>query len=353
MAVISIKIKRKKSDMRYLKKIGFLLLLPSILWGQKFTWNTQFYSFFDNTEFAGSSYTIDQTMAGVSLAQFAGVKIDDKNSINAGVDVVKRLGSHKVIDDYHWMAFFQYVDKNTQFYAGSFHRQDLLEDYSSFFFQDSVNYYHRVMEGLFLKKGDENQFFKLWLDWTGLQTDSARESFFVGASGYKSFARNFHVDFQTYLFHYAGTRPVIPAYHVCDNFLTQASVGYHYKNNNGLNNLLISGGVLVGFERNRKYMNNYSVPVGFVGKADVEYKQFGMENLVYAGQPRMTMYSELGNAFYWGNPFLRGNFYWQNKLYWNAFHSEKVQGQLAWRTHFSEGKAKIEQLFILTASIGK
>ncbi|VBB46332.1 hypothetical protein TRIP_D390016 [uncultured Paludibacter sp.] len=338
--------------MKHIKIIFFLAIFPSILFSQKLTWEVGTDFFFDNTEFAKSSYTIDQTMAGIHLNPEIGVKWDRKYTLYGGVDMLKRLGSNDVADDIHLLAYYQFKDKKTLFRAGLFKKEDLLDDYSNFFFQDSVRYYRSVMEGLFFKKGNKNQFVKLWLDWTGLQSDTVRESFFLGASAYQGFAKHFFADFQSYVFHYARTQPPISDQYVCDNILAQVSVGYKYSYKNW-DKIVVSAGILAGFERNRKNMDDYYMPVGFVGKVDAEYKQFGMENLLYAGEQRMKLYNDLGNAFYWGNPFLRGNFYLQNKLYWKVFDTKYVSGQLASRQHFSEGKLYFEQLFTLSASIGK
>ena len=337
--------------MRLLKIIFLFVFFPVFLMGQKITFKQELDFFFDNTEFARSAYTTDQTMAGVHLRPEIGMGWDKKHTIFGGVDFLKKFGSNVAVDKTTLIAYYQYKDEKTLFQAGSFTKNELLSDYSNFFFQDSVKYFRPTMNGLFLKKGNDKRNIKLWLDWTGLQSATLRESFFIGASGNNDFNKNFFADFQMYVYHFAGTQPAMYDQHVCDNILAQASLGYKYSDKDW-NKVLVSGGILAGFERNRKYMNDAYMPIGFVGKADAEYKKWGTENLIYAGQPRMKLYSELGNEFYWGNPFLRGNFYWQNKLYWNVIKNRKVTGQLSLRNHYSQGKIYFEQLFTLSASIG-
>ena len=251
----------------------------------------------------------------------------------------------------HLLAYYQLKDENTLFKVGAFHRHDLLDDYSNFFFQDSVAFYKHTMEGLYFLKGDDRQFVKLWLDWTGLQSEEDRESFFVGASAYKEFGDLFFADFQSYMFHYATTRPNLEAQSVTDNLLGQLSAGVKYSNDRGLDNLKFSSGVLAGFERDRRNMDNYKTPLGLVLRADAEYKGFGTENLLYFGQSRMSFYEQYGNHMYWGNPFLRSANYIQNKLYWKFLDNEHVTGQLAAKTHFSEGKIFFEQMLTLSAHI--
>lgn len=330
----------------------FLFLSASML-AQHLDWKAGVNFFFDNTEFARSAYTTDQTMAGVNLSPEIGVKWSTENTVFAGVNVLKKLGSASFSNNIQLLTYYQFQDKKTIFRAGAFLKENLLDDYSNFFFQDSITYYRPTIQGLYLKKGDKKHFVKLWLDWTGLQSDTIRESFFLGTSAYQQLNDHFFFDFQSYVFHYANTQPAHPEQNVCDNILAQLSAGYHYKNQSGLNKLIFSAGILAGFERNRKWKDDYSMPIGLVGKADLEYKEWGIENLLYAGEPRMKLYGSLGGNFYWGNPFLQGKFYLQNKIYWKVFDTKYVSGQLASRIHCCEKNIFFEQLFTLSANINK
>lgn len=329
----------------------FSLLFPVFLFSQEFRYNTEVLFFFDNTEFAKSNLAIDQTMAGVSLTQELGWKFDKNHYIMGGVNAIKNLGGKNFLDKINFLAYYQLKDKNTLFKAGIFPRYGLLSDYSNFFFQDSIDFYNHTMEGLYLLKGNERHFIKLWLDWTGLQSETDRETFFIGASGYKKFGKLFFADFQSYMFHFATTRPNVDGLTVSDNLLGQLSIGLKHSNNNGLNNFRLSAGVLSGFERDRINMDNYGTPTGGVAQFDIDYKEFGMENLFYYGQERMVLYDRYGNQLYWGNPFLRSEMYYQNKLYWTFLDNKYVKGQVTARTHFSEGNFLFEQMLTLSARI--
>ncbi len=331
--------------------ITVFLFFPTLLFSQEFKWNTGIFFFFDNTEFAKSKLTQDQTMAGVRLSQEVGWMFDEKNYIMGGVDALKCLGGDDFINNFHFLAYYQLKDKNTLLKVGAFHRGDLLDDYSTLFFQDSIVFYKPTMEGVYFQKGDKQQFVKLWLDWTGLQSAEVRESFFLGASTYKEFGKYIFADFQSYMFHYATTRPSLPNMSVADNLLGQLSLGVKHSNKNGLDKLRFSAGVLAGYERDRRIMDDYKIPFGMVIRGDVECKSFGMENLLYLGQKRMEFYDDFGNQMYWGTPFLRGGNYFQNKLYWNFLDNQYVKGQLAAKTHVAEGNVYFEQMLTVSAHI--
>lgn len=326
--------------------------LPVSTTAQELQWNLNMNYFFDNTEFAPSGLSTDQTMAGVHFAPEIGMKWDGNHSLYGGVDLMKKSASKSVLDKAKLIAYYQFKNENTLFKAGAFPRADLLSDYSTAFFQDSINYYRPVMEGLYLKKGTEKEFFKLWMDWTGLQTNTDRETFYLGASAYKQIRGPFFADFQSYMFHFAGMNPINPDITVCDNLLAQLSVGVKYSNIWVFNNLMASAGVLSGFERDRYDINNYGTPIGAIIRLNADYKGFGTENNLYFGQPRMVLYRRYGNELYWGNPFYREGRYIESKLYWNVIETQTVHGQLAAKFHYTEGRVLFEQLFTLRAAIG-
>ena len=324
----------------------FLLSLPA----QKLVWNANLNYFFDNTEYAKSTITKDQTMTGVHFAPELGLTFDSVHSFFAGVDLLKTAGSQNVIDFIQPLAYYRYQNRKVSFYAGAFSRSEILSNYSDLFFQDSVNYYRPTMTGIFWQVGHKKSYFNLWLDWTGHQTATIRETFFVGASAHQHFGVMF-LDFQSYMFHFADTRPMNPTYSVCDNILAHLSVGVDYSNQTGIDTLLVAAGVLAGGERERSLANGSYFPVGAVIRLNAEYKGFGTENMLYFGNARDVFYNKYNNELYWNNPFLRAGFYFQSKWYLDVIRSQSVNGKLSCNLHFSEGKMMFEQVFTLKAML--
>lgn len=317
---------------------------------QDFQWKAGIHYFFDNTEFATSTLTKDQTMAGVHFSPEMGLKWDSLHSIFVGADVLKISGSENIIDIAQPIAYYRFQKKNSSFYAGAFPRSELLSNYSSLFFQDSITYYRPIMQGIFWQARSNSSHFNLWLDWTGHETPLRRETFFVGASAHQRL-KLFFLDFQSYLFHFANTQPRNPLYNVNDNALAHASVGVNYSNNSGIDTLLLAVGVLAGYERDRGIEHSTQNPIGAVIRMNADYKGFGTENTLYTGNPRNIFYAKHGNEMYWNNPFLRAGFYLQSKWYLNVIRSKYVDGKLGLNLHFSEGKMMYEQVFSLKAHI--
>lgn len=328
----------------------FLVFFVSFLYAQKPLWNMNANYFFDNTEYAKSTITKDQTMTGVHFNPELGLTFDSVHSIFAGGDLLKVAGSDKFVDYIEPVVYYRYHTPKSTFYAGVFPRSELFFNYSDLFFQDSVAYFKPTVQGIYWKAGTPNSFFNLWLDWTGHQTATVRETFFVGASAHHKFGLMF-LDFQSYMFHFADTRPMNPTYSVCDNLLAHFSVGVDYSNQTGIDTLLLAAGVLAGGERDRSVVNGSYFPVGAVIRLNAEYKGFGTQNMLYYGDSRDVFYNKYNNALYWNNPFLRSGFYFQSKWYLDVIRSQSVNGKLSMNLHFSEGKMMFEQVFTLKAML--
>lgn len=187
------------------------------------------------------------------------------------------------------------------------------------------------------------------MDWTGHAAADTRESFYLGLSG-KISGGIFFGDFQSYLFHYAGTFPENPAYGVSEQIQGMASVGLEYEAANSFKGLL-SAGIFAGFERDREAEESYK-PVGFTARADAELYGIGTENRLYTGDARMRLFPVYGGNLYWGTPFLRGSTYLQSKWYIRLLESHHVSARINCNLHFSEGHVLFQQVFSITANIG-
>lgn len=315
---------------------------------QDYLWKFDFDYFFDNREYKESSFTGPQTLNGIWITPAGGISWDSTHTIMAGVDLLKIPGMKHAVDKVDLTLYYQYQTPKTIFRAGSFPRRDALNNYSDFFFNDSVNYFMPLMQGLFWQIGRERNFFNAWMDWTGYATPENRESFFLGFSG-KVAKGSLFADFQSYLYHYAGTKPGNSLYGVSEQMQGVASLGIEFDSRKNFKGLL-SAGVFAGIERDRKADEDHK-PIGFISRANIEYSGIGTENTLYAGDPRMRFYNRYGGDLYWGTPFLQGSAYLQSKLYVRLLESDRVKVRLNGNLHFTEGNVLFQQTLTVSASI--
>ncbi|MDO9154904.1 MAG: hypothetical protein Q7U47_14550 [Paludibacter sp.] len=329
------------------------LFISLTCFAQQTYWAVDYSYFFDNTEFAHSQFAIPQTMTGMHFTPTMNIPLDSAHKIVAGVDVLMLSGASKRIQNVMPVVYYQYETNHQKLLVGSFPRSKAISNYSDFLFSDSISYFRPYLSGIYWNVGNKNTFANIWLDWTGSQTTTDKESFLVGLSGQYSFLKNFYVDFQSYLFHLAKTKPAITEQFICDNGQAIFSVGYKNNKFAGENLLKIAAGIFGGYERERSALNNINTPVGFIAQLHFESEYAGIDAKFYKGQSRMVLYPTYDNELYWGNPFLRSETYSENKFYIRIFNKEYLQAKIGYSLHVSENKLYHQQYFLLNASIDK
>ena len=310
---------------------------------QDFVWQAGVHSFFNNNEFEGSTVKTSQTMAGVHFVPQIGLSYHERHRIFVGIDAMQEFGSEKTIDFYAPIAYYQFEGEHFNFYMGSFPRKPLLKNYPRMFFQDSVFNYRPVMNGLFWEyRSLKDDYFNVWLDWTGRQTYEHRETFFMAGSGRYNqgifYGRHF-----IYMFHFAGTmNPNIPE-PVQDNGLMLTSIGIDLAKKANFEKLELNIGWSQGLERNRGSDDGWIKPGGFLSELNVEYRGIGLFNTFYAGQGQQSFYNNFQNRLYWGDPAYRATQYNRTDFYVNFIKTGFANVKLIYTLHFLENKMFHEQ----------
>ncbi|MCL1867670.1 MAG: hypothetical protein FWF72_01795 [Paludibacter sp.] len=313
----------------------------------KFLWNVEFSTFLDNHEFASSDFIEDKTLGGVNFAPQAGIAWKGENAVFAGVNLLKEFGTQQVIDKATLILFYRnkiYLKNNwTQsFYAGIFPRARLFSNYSDLLFWQPLTNYMPVIQGLYYEIRQNNNFANAWIDWTGKPTETVNESFYAGLSA-RANLKSYFIDFQGYYFHFANTNPKKPDFNLCDNGQALLRAGYNFQQKENQNfDFEIAAGVMAGYENERNVDNQKFMPIGFVANVDFKIANFGLNNLLYAGDKRLRLYQKYGEQLYRVNPFLQGNFYLQSEIFWQPFHSQTINGKIGLLTHLSQGRVMFE-----------
>lgn len=326
-------------------------MLTTTLVAQRTHWGAEISYFFDNTEFEKSSFVVDQTMTGIHLVPTLGINMDSTQRLITGANVLILAGAAKPFEAIFPLAYYSLIKTNQQLLIGSFPRAISLAHYSSFLFADSIRYFRPTVQGIFWNLGTKQNYVNFWLDWTGKQTTSNRETFFVGISSHVQFKNNFFVDFQSYLHHFANTNPPLAGSFLYDNAQMILKAGYQNNLFNNKAQFMLSGGLFLGYERERGGANKANLPIGIVSGLKIDTRHLGLESNLYSGDARFLYYSTQGNRLYWGNAFLRDKLYIENKLYLRLLNNRYVQGKISYQLHVSQGKLMHQQVFTLQASV--
>jgi len=329
----------------------FLVIVFSsieVLYAREYKWNVSFEYFFNNNEYAASTFAADNTQIGTWLNTLGGISWDNSHSIFGGINFLKIPGTQHTIDKIDLSIFYEFETSSVFFRAGAFPRQEVLSNYNTFFFRDSINLFMPQMQGVFFRLGNRNNFVNAWLDWTGMPSAEQRESFLFGFSGRASH-RIFFADFQSYVNHLSN-RAFDYDLGVSEQMQMLASVGIEHQTAKGFHTL-VSAGILASSERLRRQQLVYR-PLGFVARADAEFWGIGTQNLLYLGNPRMKFYEREGSALYWQTPFLQGSTYLHSRWYIRLLETPFAQVRFDYNLHFTEGKMLHQQMFTVSANIG-
>lgn len=323
----------KKINKKSLFYIIIFLTVSNSIFPQKLLYKAELNNFFDNNEFSGSLLKSSQTMAGTHIAPQIGVGFGKKHKILAGLDIMHEWGSNKIVDFTSIIAYYEYSGKYFRFSAGAFPRKERLDKYPKMFFQDSINNYRPTVNGVFWEFAHRKNYLNVWLDWTGRQSPTRHEAFFMGWSGRYNY-KMLYVQHFGYMFHYASRMspnhdPVI------DNGLILTQLGIDLAKITGLNQLETNLGWSAGLDRERG-AGGWHTPQGLLWETKVEYRGLELNNSYYRGKGQQTFYAQHGNDLYWGEPLYRSTEYNKLDLILHFFKSNIVNIKFVYSFHFVE-----------------
>ncbi|MDR2118511.1 MAG: hypothetical protein LBP25_03125 [Tannerellaceae bacterium] len=321
------------------------------LGAQDVVWKTGVHSFFDNTEFGGSAVQIPQTMAGVHLAPEAGLSLDGTHRVFAGADLLHEYGSERAVDFFNPVVYYEYAGTPFRFYAGAIPRRLALDRYPRMFFQDSILNYRPVIHGVFWEYRHRHSYANVWLDWTGRQTRTRHEAFFMGWSGRYGFAGGMiYAQHFGYMFHFAGMMNPVIDESIHDNGLMLTSLGLDLSEKTGFAKLEANLGWAIALDRDRG-IGVWNKPQGILAETKIEYRGLGLFNSWYKGGSQQVYYSDHGNLLYWGDPVYRATEYNRLDLYIRFIQTAAVTLKFAYSLHFMEKNMYHEQAFYATFNL--
>jgi hypothetical protein len=322
--------------------LSILFISPDTFCQEK-NWKVGLFNFFDNSEFANSALKIPQTMAGIRIDPEAGLLWDSVHRVNIGVSLLHEFGSPEAIDKFYLTAYYEFCKGPSRFIMGAFPRTMAIDNYPRLFFQDSISYYRPNINGLFWEYRKRQNYINIWLDWTGRQSETVHESFFMGLSGrYNSgvfYAENFG-----YIYHFAKIMNPVVDEPIHDNGLFSTAAGIDLAERTGFRKLEADAGWVVGLERSRAVDAGWFVSNGLLVEARLEYKWFGFFNSFYKGGGLMNYYNDHGNDLYWGDPVYRAKTYNRSDFYLSFLQNHTINIDLTYSLHFLESRVYHEQM---------
>jgi len=316
---------------RFILFFSFSLLFSN-LYSQKLQeWNIQSHTFLDNREYF-NRYTKPQTIFGSRLGITAGFSLDSVHLLQVGSDFLYELGSTYEDIKIKPIVYYKYRTENVQFTFGSFPRDTNVE-YPKILHNDTLAYYRPNVEGgmlyLKIKKGYQ----KIWIDWTGRQTETVNEAFMAGTYGKYNFDKFFFENYY-YMYHHAGT---LTKHFLRDNGGGLFLLGLDATEKHHM--IFVTG---LAFSTDRVRPDPYDVSIGF-------YNRLEYVNKIYVG--RITHYLGKGLSLAYGDPFYKAGNYLRFDAEANFIQHKNVNLQLKFSFHVTDDGLDSSQMLKLVFNL--
>ena len=300
-----------------------------------------FHGFVDNREYAKSN-RYSPTYFGARFSPEIGLLADSAHRFRVGINVLKQFGSKDFTDKVDQVIYYQYKKQNNTFFIGAFPRLGLIDDYPIALLSDTLSYFRPNIEGMLYQYQTEKFRQNIWIDWTGKQTATDRETFLFGFSG-KYQPGMFYLSHYAYMFHNALSGISTPEQHLEDNGAVQLQFGLDLGKRTFLDSLTISAGPMISIERTRN-VTGIQTPKGFITYLYAGYKQFNLRNTFYAGG---------GHHLINGDVFYSAKQYDRLDLGWTPISYKNIEGGFVFSFHFLDNIINSEQTFSLRYRISR
>jgi hypothetical protein len=274
----------------------------------------------DNREF-DNGLSRSQTIFGTLGTIEIGTTIE-KNSLFAGISELYEFGSRI---DFHLprlILYYKFENQNKVFQFGSFPRLGMI-DFPLAMLADTLQYFRPQIEGMLGKLTGNWGYQLAFVDWTGRQTKTVRESFMAATSGEiklnKWFFRNYIL-----LNHLAHSAEKPVDQHIRDYFGFALLPGIRWGCNKW-SGCQLQGGLLTSIYRERSVTDGFLIRNSFLLEGTCCYSNFTLLNTLHMGK---SLQFALGDPLYRSTSYLRSDFIW------NFINFKNVKARFNWSFHW-------------------
>lgn len=307
----------------------------SVSYAQTFDWYANFENIMDNREY-DHSIGHDQTILGARIDVAIGLKQDSVSGVYGGVNYMLEYGGEMDSITPTLNLYYVIDREDFGFYAGSFPRNKVVQS-PLFMISDTIRYYTPNMGGMafeFRRKwGKQN----IFVDWTGRQSATKRESFLAGFSGlYKH--KIFYLENYGYMYHYALRSTYDPSEHIQDNGVATVYAGIDLSEKTACHILKCDIGAIGNYDRKRP--EDIVFNTGIMGRANIHYQRFGVDVTSYWGD-------KLDLPL--GDPLYRNGNYTRIDLCAVPIIKDHIESIFKYSLHVTGGVVSSSQQFFLIA----
>ena len=291
-----------------LKILTLLTLISCAINAQKFVYDIDFLTFFDNRESRIPSYP-SKTLFGVRLSPEIGFEINDSTYGNhrlmAGASYIQPFGSQWTDIKIRPTIYYRYRQQGFDLSLGFVPWRNIRTSLPDYLFSDSLRYFSPNIQGVHFGYSSRHGFAEFICDWRGMQSPETREAFRLLLAG------EYHHQWlfaggNAQLNHLASR---LNAYDgVCDDITAQPFVGVNFSQLTPLDTLALRTSYILSYQRERR-TNTLYIAHGFLAELSLKWRFLAVENNLYIGNPLMPLYPQYGPQLNQGETFYQHPIY--------------------------------------------
>ena len=291
-----------------LKILTLLTLISCAINAQKFVYDIDFLTFFDNRESRIPSYP-SKTLFGVRLSPEIGFEINDSTYGNhrlmAGASYTQPFGSQWPDIKIRPTIYYRYRQQGFDLSLGFVPWRNIRTSLPDYLFSDSLRYFSPNIQGVHFGYSSRHGFAEFICDWRGMQSPETREAFRLLLTG-EYHHQCFFAGGNAQLNHLASR---LNAYDgVCDDITAQPFVGVNFSQLTPLDTLALRTSYILSYQRERR-TNTLYIAHGFLAELSLKWRFLAVENNLYIGNPLMPLYPQYGPQLNQGETFYQHPIY--------------------------------------------
>lgn len=287
------------------------LLVSAFAEAQTLKCDLDFQYLFDNWELdsGGKEFKPSGTLSGAVFTPWLGIEsrgMGASHSLMAGAEFFRHSGQSEKRDVWTETMFYWKSELALEHggiftgAAGIYPRSLQKGRYSRAFLSEETEFTDRNLEGMLLQWDKPGFFAELGLDWMGRKEDVSREKFQVYSAGEYSITEMFSIGWTAAMFHLASSNN----YHsVVDNSLVEPWVRMDFIRRTGSDELSLTAGALVAYQRDRLVQEKADIPFGGELTFVARKNHVELRNDFYMGGNLFPLYGKYGMYLYEGDAF--------------------------------------------------
>ena len=320
------------------KILVFFLLVSVASVGQRFIYDVDFVTYFDNREYH-NPYEVSSTLFGMRLTPVVGVELTDReggvHALRGGLSYIQPFGAEMRSGKLFPTIYYDYAFRGYSVNLGTIPYTGLWEDLPLFLMNDSLRFAYPNIQGALLGYSSERGYVQFFCDWRGMQSKTTREAFRLVLLGRYAYDW-FYVGGYGAMNHLANKALSEPNLGVCDDVMINPYVGVNLSDYTPLDTFSVRVGYLGGYYTDRK-VGAMSVRSGFLCDFFVRWRFLGLKNSLYVGQGQMPYYEKYGSELYQGSALYQSGLYNRTDVMVYLIRRSFVNCYFSWNFHVLKG----------------